>query len=169
MSKQVYFFLSISDQNEVARLIDKLGDVFALKQPTKGANVNCSSVEGVSNWSEQNNQPVFFRRQDIELLVIRPSGMLGDYYVELQDSPVIQFEHCIQRNSEILRGRFYCQHRFCNSDGYIVEKSDEFKRWTNRVYSLVKKYCVRNASGNYVGPEAQQLVHKGWKLTDFWM
>ena len=168
MSKQVYFFLSISDQNEVAKIIDKLGDIFALRQPTKGSNVNCSSVEGVSAWSEKNGQPVFFRRQDIDLLEIRPSGMPGDYYVEIQDSPVIEFDLCIQRNNEILRGRFYCQHRYVDADGYISEKSDEFKKWTNRVYGLVKKFCSRNADGYYVGPEAQLLVAKGWKLVDFW-
>lgn len=94
--------------------------------------------------------------------------MPGDCYVEIQDSPAIQFQLCIQQNDEILRGRFYCQLRYVEADGYIVEKSDEFKKWTNKVYTLVKNFCVKNADGYYVGPEAQQLVAKGWKLVDFW-
>jgi hypothetical protein len=170
MSKQVYFFLSISDQISIAKLIDGLGNVSALRQPTKTSNLICQAVEDVATWTMTEHQPVFFRADDFQNLIVEHvKSPAGDYWVNIFDSPVIQFSHCIQRSNEILRGRFYCQHRYVDADGYIVEKSDEFKKWTNRVYSLVKKFCSKNADGYYVGPEAQLLVVNGWKLVDFWI
>lgn len=164
MGRQVNFYLSNVDQEELARKLDAMSEMAAALPPFPSPQVRIQTVSQLARWKSGEHDTVLFRPADSALLTFRQSSPELGYFVDLFRSPVIEFSRCIMTNDQILRGRVYYIAGFIEDDHRDFKKPPDFIKWATDVFKIVKKHCVERRDGEYIGREALSLVNLGYRL-----
>ena len=168
MGRQVSFYLTSMDLNELMRSITKCGDFVTLdSRPLHSQPRILPSVER----DERGEPSRYFYLTRSEFL-----ASVKTYKVERQDywhvddgySPVIELISCFSHERVLKRGRLYFIDHYFDEDGKKVTKPDAFLRWAKCVLGSVKNAMKYDATlGAYIGPDAlarmqgpEQLVLK---------
>ena len=166
MGRQVNFYLSKGDQAELAEKFDRLGTVLAIPYSSATPKSTSLPVSGFAHWIPDLSPPNLFRPEDIDGLVSRRTVMndpkLGvRYFIDIFRSPVIEFSPCVYEDNQIRRGRLYYMPSYYDENSQLIQKPPDFISWATGLFKIIKKGCLRNAEGNYVGKRAQDLISKG--------
>ena len=162
MGKQINFYLSNGDQDELTRQLDF--KAVASMPPFPKEEIPIELVSKYARWESEQQTPVLFRCSDSsELVLRRPNPELG-YFIDIFRSPAIEFSRCIITNDEILRGRLYYVAGFIENDLSKFKKPLEFIEWATDIFKIVKKLCVEKRNGDYIGKEAQSMEKLGYRF-----
>ena len=164
VGRQINFYLSNGDQEELAMRLDSKGGIVAIMPPLPNTEIHGQAVTQFARWNSGDYDPILFRPSDSRELVLRRSGSEMGYMIDLFRSPAIEFSRCITKNDIIIRGRVYYIAGFIDDDYSKITKPPEFVSWAANIFKIVKKLGVERRSGDYIGKEAQSLEKLGYKL-----
>lgn len=111
---------------------------------------------------KENLRVYLTRQEDLQSVVIRPSGNGRMWTIDDLRSPVIQFDRCYFDGKIIRKGRFFYDLSWFGSNGKIVSKSEGFQKWAQQMFAFCRKKLVRNAELDaYVGASAMNWLNRG--------
>ena len=164
MGRQINFYLSNGDQEELARRLDATGCVYAAGPPFESAEIPVQSVSRFARWESGQQDPMLFQYPDARDVVLRrPNPELG-YFVDIVRSSAVEFSRCMTTNERISRGRLYYIVGFVDDDFSKFEKPSEFVKWAADLFKIVRKICIEKRKGDYIGREALAMEKHGYRL-----
>lgn len=166
MGRQVNFYLSNGDQIALLKLLSEQLDIAAILPPFNSLPPQLALPVEYAEWKSGEHGPYFFLKEDYDSISYRQNTVLGErkFFVDSDRSPVVEFLRCVTRGAKIQSGRFFYIPRYFDAAGRKIEKSDDFIRSAQKMFSLTKKFCASKHNFDYVGPEATALQKQGWTL-----
>jgi hypothetical protein len=164
MGRQVNFYFSDSDQAELTRRLDSLGDVMAILPPLSKPMIENQSVSHFTRWKPGEHDPMLYRSSDTEKIVFRRSNPATGYFIDIDRSPVVEFSRCATTNDTIRRGRLYYVAGFLEKNLSKYTKPSEFVDWADKLFKLAKKLGVEIRNGDYIGREALEMEKLGYRF-----
>jgi hypothetical protein len=163
MGKQVNFYMTLSDEDEFVdslrshnnvvifmevQPLDKIAFLEDLPAPdTPGWFALCLWHRGISPPPK-----------------LKYISQQGYYAVNKSNSEVIEFDRSTMHEGRLVRGRIWAEMAIWNEDGTLVYKSDDFRKWYNRLANWIKRHSVRDRYGDYVLPGAAEYSKQGGRL-----
>jgi hypothetical protein len=172
MGRQINFFLSQSEQQQFCEVCDKMSSVAAIEQPSTSPEMKLVAVESVARWKIGDHSPFLLMPEDFRCIVVTKTEVRVPqkktmYFVDVWQSPVVEFTRCVQHSDSIQRGRLFFEPSFINANSVVVQKSKLFVSWASKLFAVIKKISARDLNGNYVGKKAQSLRDSGIRLREF--
>lgn len=162
VGRQINFYLSDGDQEELCRRLDVMGEVLAVMPPFSQPRVDGQAVLPLSRWRPGEHTPMLFRPDDRKKLVFRRS--VPGYFVDDMRSPVVEFSRCVTTNDVIRRGRLYYIAEYFNDENQKISKDPDFINWAKKLFKMAKGVCVESRDGVLIGKEAQYMARLGYRF-----
>ena len=159
MSKQMTLFLSESDLREVVLLLATQRDALftdpVLHSPSAKITLMPESASRtvlvVPEWARN-------------CLVYRKGGD-GSERIDVLRSQSIEFDRPVSKDSFIRAGRLFYATDYLGDKGQTIPKPEEFLRWAERIFRLMKSRTSRDAALQaYVGSDAERMRVSGVEL-----
>jgi hypothetical protein len=158
-SSQVNFFLTPQDHSDLEEKLRKSLRFVAIEERVSG-RITKPVIRETLYRRDDSGGACFLMPQDISQVTMRFFETTGTTWVEIHDSPVIEFSRCFFDGSVLRRGRFYAVSRFYR-DGELVAKSDSFLKFVKNVMAITRKNLTRDGS-DYYGAEALEIRKNGY-------
>lgn len=95
------------------------------------------------------------RPEDLDAVELLHAPGVGLWCVDVQKSPVIEFSRCYFSPQLLREGRVYYVDGFFDEDENWIEKSEEFRKWAQKIYRLIRKTLTNSKERHaYVGKHA---------------
>jgi hypothetical protein len=166
MGKQVNFYMTDDDEREVVAFVRASGNIAIFKSVQTSPEI----LELVE--MPPRGEPFWFAlylwNKDVSPIPKLNYIKEQDYYaVEEMESEVIQFHRCGMDAGRLVRGRLWAQMsywRLTDNSPAVVNKSDAFSAWYERLANWIKRHSTRNDRGEFVMPGAARFVEQGGML-----
>ena len=160
-TKQVNFYLSNTDQQNLTRSLEAYEGIMAAVIPAASPIIRPVAISTVSEWHPGEHYAMLFLTQDAPNIKLTPSPN-GGYLADVENDPIVEFRRCSMRNDLIVRGRFYF-----STASYIanrpVKKNSAFLSFANWILRRTKS-LLSLRDGIYLGSEAIELERRGMRF-----
>jgi hypothetical protein len=165
MGSQIGFYLTPNDQIELGKVLVTECGARLVSGTVLQSGIALLSPESLGS-PVYGNRVLLSREVDFPELSFDPLGMGRGFVCDSSSSPVIDFDLGRVSDKCIFRGRLYRSDHVAK-DGELLPKSDDWRSWAKRAFSLCKRFLYRiddRASplfGFFLGSEARRLWEKG--------
>jgi hypothetical protein len=154
---QTNFFLTRNDLLSFERALRRAGDFTITAERTEGGRLHI-----LDSLSIGDSRSYLVRPQELTQILLRDVPTRGYKLVDVQRSPVIEFDRSSLRDDAFRRGRMYVMSTYLEGET-ILRKNEDFLRWVTKLMSLARRKLKKDpASFFYYGEEAWQL--RGTKI-----
>lgn len=163
MGRQVNFYLTSVDLDELMRSITKCGDFVALdSRPLYSRPRILPSVE-LDERGDPNRYSYLTRSEFLTSVKTYKVEHQDYWHIDDGYSPVIELIGCFSDERVLKRGRLYFIDHYFDEDGRKVMKSDAFLHWATCVLGIARRTLKRDPahSALYIGPNALSRVREG--------
>ena len=165
MGKQVNFYMTASDELKFVEFVrsDRNVTIFKAVQPiAEIADIHAMPPQGEPYWFSL----YLWDRDHSPPPLMSYIQQQGHYHVEEFESEVIQFTRCGIDEGRLVRGRIWAEMNGWRRDdpATIVNKSDAFVAWYQRLANWIKRHSVRNDNGEFILPGAARFAEQGGSM-----
>lgn len=162
MGKQVNFYMTADDERKFVEFVrsDRSVAIFKSVLPTTEiADLSELPPPGepfwfsLCLWDKDHSPPP-------SLTYIKQQG---HHCVEKIESEVIEFDRCVMDEGRLVRGRIWAEMNGWRRDdpATIINKSEAFSAWYERLANWIKRQSTRNSTGEFVLPGAARFAEQG--------
>jgi hypothetical protein len=167
-SRQVNFYLTPSDQEELEKELRKVGDFIVLRDDAPFGKIAILKDMKISNMKDIGNESscvYLARNEDVKSITL--NTIQGKSYKAFDEfkSPIVQFIRCRYIDRTLREGRMYVINSY-STNNIIVKKEESFLKWSSALFMIVRRNLYKyNNSIFYYGAEALRFKETGG--TDF--
>lgn len=166
MGRQVYFYMTRSDEREFLRFVRSDRDVAIFMDATRSSEVEPIDTlpeKGVPGWFmlwlwDRANSPA----PKMDYVAEQKY-----YTVDRFSSEVIEFSRSCMDEGRLVRGRIWAEMVYWDRKDPAAgpfEKSESFKKWFNRLANWIKRRSTKDEVGDYMLPGAAEFARSGGTL-----
>lgn len=165
-SRQLNFYISISDQLLFEQAIKSCGVFYALKSRSTSPRGVILRDTLIASFGREPLRIILATRKDYKNIRYSQVGADSEFSADVVYMPVIEFDRCYVGDNYIRRGRLYVFFEHYDASGNVVPKAPDFVKWAQCVFSSIKRVLIRMPDGRYAGAGAISLRDQGWSLRD---
>ncbi len=156
MGRQILLFMNETDEVEFVEFIKSTGRISFIPGYMKSRDERWKALPP---WSGDRNFKVVLHNEEVsgELFFGYLDGR-NSYFVDVSESPVIEYILLTQREDALKEGRLYATFRTYNADAdAYVPKAPEFSKWYEKIARWIKKRYTRLEPLTYASPSAMRF------------
>jgi hypothetical protein len=170
MGKQIRFYFDDRDEREFLGL-PQFQNVAFLKF-REMATTECEEYQELDRKAHSatlRDQTCICLKDDLDLIII--VGEIDNYFIDVHDSPVIEFTRSgyLPKKNLIVSGRLWYQHKYWTKDetgdDVLLEKSKEIEKLYNSLARWIRKHCTLLPNTNYIASHALELYKRDVELS----
>lgn len=166
MGHQLTFHLTPVDTLTLEAKLRALGPMVVLHSDSATASPRVVDSLEFSEGGRPWLQLYLARAGDVDSIKMKHVPVRSLWYVDVLDSPVVEFSRCFFNGKVLREGRIYWVDGFYGKDDAWALKNEGFRAWAKRVRSTSKKF-LKPHGASLVGPDtASWLASSGGRLID---
>ncbi len=163
-SRQINFYLTAADEAELVRHFGRQGEYAILASNAKDCHPELREIAEIGKTESDRLQVFLAQAHDVEAVILRPARK-DLWYIDVERSPVVEFDRCIQTKDKLGRGRLYFVTGYFDQQ-VVVSKDRSFVEWANGFIKIARRTLKKDpASFFYFGEEALRLKEAGVELS----
>jgi hypothetical protein len=166
MGRQVNFYLHGEDHNEFDALLRSCGGPVILPFYYPEKHVSAVPDTLMRDKEKEGKRVYLVRPVDFPQMQLRYHEYYGNWNLDENALPVLQYDRCVNTEHEIYRGRLYFQPHYLKNGEWAFH-SAEFVKWANNFINKARRKLKKQTfdSGGYnyqeyVGKSAASWIEK---------
>jgi hypothetical protein len=155
MGRQVNFYVSNKDANLMLSDIRKVEPVYLLHSRSPESQPNILDSEEIPECELPSPLFLLVREADLKNLEMSFVSRQAYWTIDTTKACVMEFDTGYSDGKIMRRGRLYCVDSFYNQNRELIQKPEEFRRWTRSVLRICKKRLTK------LGPESEYAGYIG--------
>jgi len=156
MGRQINFYMLPEDVASFQKMLEeKHPDTCFIADASQSEDLKFLATLAVHEMGRERLKVYLVQRPFLSLVHMRRRGSIGEWLVDGELSPVIEFGRCLYDGRILRAGRLYFTTGFYAENGQWVQKPLEFAKWAESILKWVRRnYRKDSLTGYYVGAQA---------------